>query len=47
MNANDYWQLFLETGAPEIYLLYSKQLESEVRHVSNAPGDCFAGNRIQ
>ena len=24
MNAGGYWQLFLETGAPEMYLLYNK-----------------------
>ena len=25
MNALDYWQLFLETGAPEMYLMYCKR----------------------
>lgn len=25
MNVSDYWQLFLDTGAPEAYLLYRKQ----------------------
>ena len=23
MNAQNYWQMFLETGAPEFYLLYN------------------------
>lgn len=47
MNAAEYWQLFLETGAPEAYLLYTKQLKSEVRRVSDTPGNCPAGNGLQ
>ena len=39
MKASDYWQLFLETGAPEAYLLYSKQLKMEGKHVPDDPGD--------
>ena len=35
MNAVDYWQLFLETGAPEAYLMYSKQLKLEGKYVSD------------
>ena len=38
MKAADYWQLFLETGAPEAYLMYSKQLKSEGSHVFDDPG---------
>ena len=37
MNANDYWQLFLETGAPEAYLMY-KAMMTEGKHVSDDPG---------
>ena len=33
MNAMDYWQLFLETGAPEAYLMYSNALKMEETHV--------------
>ena len=33
MEARDYWQLFLETGAPEAYLLYSRQVKSEAQYV--------------
>lgn len=47
MNANDYWQLFLETGAPEAYLLYSKQLKSEETHVSDHPGHRPQGYGLQ
>lgn len=47
MKATDYWQLFLETGAPEAYLLYSKQLKSEAQHVYDDSGHCPEGNRLQ
>ena len=40
MKAKDYWQLFLETGAPEAYLMYSRQLKMEAKHVFDNPGDC-------
>ena len=38
MNAMDYWQLFMETGAPEAYLMYSKTLKSEAINVYDDPG---------
>ena len=47
MNAMDYWQLFLETGAPEAYLMYSKQLKSEAEYVFDDPGGRPAGNGLQ
>ncbi len=47
MNEMDYWKLFLETGAPEAYLLYSKQLKSEAQHVYDDPGRCPAGHGLQ
>ena len=31
----DYWQLFLETGAPEAYLLYNQAKRMEYPHVCN------------
>lgn len=34
---NELWQLFLETGAPEAYLLYKKQ-QAEEYHVSEYSG---------
>lgn len=46
MNAMDYWQLFLETGAPEAYLMYSKQLKSEANYVLDDSGDCPARYRL-
>lgn len=33
MEAKDYWQLFLDTGAPEMYLLYNKAKKAEDPHV--------------
>ena len=47
MNAMDYWQLFLETGAPEAYLMYSKELKSEANHVFDDSGHRPAGNGLQ
>lgn len=40
MDAKDYWQMFLETGVPEYYLLYSKSMKAEVAHV---PDDTLTG----
>lgn len=47
MNAFDYWQLFLDTGAPEAYLMYSKQLKSEDTHVYDRPGHRPESYRLQ
>ena len=47
MQAKDYWQIFMETGAPEAYLLYSKALKTEGDHVSDCPGPGTAGHRLQ
>ena len=47
MNAANYWQLFMETGAPEMYLLYQKALKTEENHVSDHPGHCPASHGLQ
>lgn len=47
MNAKEYWQLFLETGAPEAYLMYSKQLKSEATYVFDDPGGRPESNGLQ
>ena len=47
MMAMDYWQLFLETGAPEAYLLYSNQRKTEAKHVYDDSGYCSAGHGLQ
>lgn len=38
MESKEYWKLFMDTGAPEMYLLYVKQLKAEDNHVFNGPG---------
>ncbi len=47
MNATDYWALFMETGAPEAYLLYQKQRKMEENHVFDDSGHCPASHGIQ
>ncbi len=47
MRAMDYWQLFLETGAPEAYLMYSTQLKSEITNVYDDPGHRPKGHGLQ
>lgn len=38
MKAKDFWSVFLETGAPEAYLLYSAALKTEGKHVPDDAG---------
>ena len=47
MNAQDYWSIFLETGAPEAYLLYTRALKMEEKHVFDDSGDCPQSNGLQ
>ena len=47
MNAADYWNFFVETGAPEYYLLYQKALKLEANHVPNDSGHCASGHGLQ
>ena len=53
MEAKEYWQLFLETGAPEAYLLYkdagraaSAMSKREAAYVPDDTGACPPDNRI-
>ena len=46
MNANDYWSVFLTTGAPEAYLLYANARRMEAYHVSECAGPGAAGHRL-
>ncbi len=39
MKSQEYWQLFLETGAPEAYLLYTKAMKMEAKYVPECSGD--------
>lgn len=47
MNAQSYWQLFLETGAPEMYLLFNKARKAEDIHVLDNSGTGASGNSLQ
>ncbi len=47
MRSSDYWQMFLETGAPELYLLYQNSKRMERSDVSEDSGAGPAGNSLQ
>ena len=47
MNSKDYWQLFLDSGAPEYYLLYQNALKMEGSHVLDDSGHRAAGHGLQ
>lgn len=47
MNSQNYWQLFLETGAPEMYLLYNEARKVEQTYVSDNKWPCASCNNIQ
>lgn len=47
MNAQNYWQIFLETGSPEIYMLYSQAKKMEEHHVFDDQGIDIAGHKLQ
>ena len=48
MEKNELWQLFLETGAPEAYLLYKSQARRmESTHVSDNQSTGTAPNGLQ
>jgi hypothetical protein len=46
MEPKDYWQLFLETGAPEMYLLYARQQKLEAMHVFDGSGIGSSGHAL-
>ena len=47
MNARDYWQIFMDTGAPEAYLLYTKAMKMEAQDVPDSAGAGAAGHGLQ
>lgn len=47
MNAQDFWTMFLETGAPEMYLLYHKARRMEETDVFDDPRTGAADHRLQ
>ena len=46
MKSQDYWSLFLETGAPELYMLYNRARELEDIHAPDSSGPGFEGNTL-
>ena len=47
MKAQEYWKIFLETGAPEMYLLFRQLSKQEENHVLDDAGFSAACNRLQ
>ncbi len=47
MKAKDYWQIFLDTGAPEMYLLYHKAQKMENTNVLDSSGSGSSGHSLQ
>lgn len=47
MGPDHYWQLFLTTGSPEAYLLYSAAAKMEENNVFNRAGNRPESNSIQ
>lgn len=47
MLSSEYWKLFLETGAPEAYLMYTQALQQEEHHVSDDPSHRPACDGLQ
>lgn len=47
MNADAYWEIFLQTGSPEAYLMYKQAVMMEESDVSKGAGIGIAGNGVQ
>ena len=47
MDAKDFWQIFMDTGAPEVYLMYHKAKLMEDGNVLDDPSAGAAGNCLQ
>ncbi len=46
MNTQQLWQTFLETGAPEVYLLYHHSKKAENSNVPDSTGPGPSGNTL-
>ena len=47
MNAAVYWKIFMETGAPEAYVMYNQAKRMENTHVFDDQGFGTAGHGLQ
>lgn len=43
MQSQNYWEIFMETGAPEMYLLYHHAKKMEEAYVPDRPGSGASG----
>ena len=46
MDSHNLWQLFLETGAPEMYLLYNRARKMEVSYAHDGSGSGIESNAV-
>lgn len=47
MHSNQLWDIFLATGSPEAYLLYTQSKRAEEHHVSDNKSAGSARDRLQ
>lgn len=47
MDAAEYWKLFMETGRPEIYIMYTQAMKAEGSYVPENAGVGTSGQRLQ
>ena len=47
MESAEYWKIFLETGLPEAYMLYTHAKRMELNHVSDYKSFGIANHRLQ
>lgn len=47
MESKHIWQLFMDTGAPEFYMLFNKARKAEGDHVSYDPGTGAESHTVQ
>lgn len=47
MNANQYWNVFMDSGIPEYYLLYISAKKQEESHVLDNTGTGTSGHTLQ
>lgn len=46
MNSDELWKLFEETGAPELYLIYSNARKMENSNAFNNSGTCCSSKQL-
>ena len=47
MDSHIAWQLFMETGAPEMYLIYNQARKAEMPHVFDNSGIGAESHKVQ